>query len=465
MCGADVSVTLVVPSSIAAELETVAKYSVETAGVLLVSVIQSGTDIRLLVRELRWVDESAYAVRESDSLSITSLGYVHPLADAERMGATAIWLHTHPGTGSSPIASRHDAIVDRQLAELFRIRTGSAHYGSLIVSPMDQGLAFTGFVEANDTSRNHIDRFWIVGDRFRMIQCFGSEVSALSNAFDRNVRAFGSAIQATLADLHIGIVGCGGTGSAVAEQLTRLGVRRFTLVDPDELSPSNLTRVYGATPGKIGSPKVDVLSDHLRSIAPEARVMNIKSSVMVEATAKSLLPCDVIFGCTDDNAGRLVLSRLATYLIVPVIDCGVLLSADAAYQLTGIHGRITTLVPGQACLVCRGRIDLQRAAAEALTPEERIRLADEGYAPALGAVEPAVVTFTTAVASAAVSEFLERLVGYGPEPRPSEVLLRFHDREISTNCAAPLDRHYCNENSGRVGIGAGSPFLDQLWSA
>jgi hypothetical protein len=80
----------------------------------------------------------------------------------------------------------------------------------------------------------------------------------------------------------------------------------------------------------------------------------------------------------------------------------------------------------------------------------------------LGAVEPAVVAFTTAVAAAAISELLERLIGYGPQPRPSEVLLRLHEREISTNTAAPRKGHYCDPGGGKLGSVA-TPFLEQVW--
>ncbi|MDE3111180.1 MAG: ThiF family adenylyltransferase, partial [Acidobacteriota bacterium] len=270
-------------------------------------------------------------------------------------------------------------------------------------------------------------------------------------------------IQETLQEIGVGIVGSGGTGSAVAEQLVRLGVRRFTLVDPDSLSESNVTRVYGSTPRDVGKSKVAVLAAHLARIAPEVHCDQVRSTVMLESSARRLMSCDIVFGCTDDNAGRLVLSRIPTYLLTPVIDCGVLLTSANDGTLAGIDGRVTALMPEQACLVCRDRIDLTRAASELLTPEERVRRENEGYAPALGRTEPAVVAFTTIVAASAVGEFLERLIGYGPQPRPTEILLRLHDREISTNTGAPRERHYCHPSSGKIGLGLTQPFLEQTW--
>ena len=98
-----------------------------------------------------------------------------------------------------------------------------------------------------------------------------------------------------------------------------------------------------------------------------------------------------------------------------------------------------------------------------LSPDEHQRLADEGYAPALAGAEPAVVAFTTQVAAAAVSELLERLIHYGPEPVPTEILLRVHEREVSTNDQSPRDGHYCHPGSGKLGLGVTEPFLEQVW--
>ena len=283
--------------------------------------------------------------------------------------------------------------------------------------------------------------------------------------FDRNVRTFGEPVQRMISMLRIAVVGAGGTGSAAAEQLVRLGARNLLLVDVDTLSDSNLTRVYGSTPASVGRPKTDVLAEHLLAIAPDLRCRTIRGMCTTERVARALTGRDLIFGCTDDNAGRLVLSRLAAWYLTPVLDLGILLSSDEQGTLTGINGRVTVMSPGGACLQCRGRVDTARAAAEMLTPDERARLVDEGYAPALGGVEPAVVAFTTMTAAVAVSELLERLIGYGDSPRPGEVLLRMHDREISTNAVSPRPGHFCDPAQGKLGAGDTEPFLERIWAA
>lgn len=458
------SVTLVLPQNLAEEIREVARLPEETAGVMLAGIVQTPQgDLRILGRAMRWVHETAYVRREWNGLSIKPEGYVHALAEAEALGAFCLWVHTHPGERAWPGPSEHDRVVDEQIRDLFRLRSGSPYYGALIFSPRGPEYAFTGHVEQENGSQSQLDRLWEVGDRWHLTRCADSRQEQLSPIYDRNVRAFGQAIQQTLGDLKIGIVGCGGTGSAAAEQLVRLGIRKLVMVDPDYLSESNVTRVYGSSAIDVGLPKVKVLAKHLSAISPGLECDTVQSMLTLEHTARRLVGCDVVFGCTDDNAGRLVLSRIATYLLTPVIDCGVLLSSDGNDQLIGIDGRVTVLSPGQACLICRGRVDLARAGAELLTPDERRRREDEGYAPALARTEPAVVTFTTMVAAVAVSELLERLIGYGPEQRPSEVLLRAHEREISTNISFPRQRHYCHPASNKMGVGMTTPFLEQTW--
>jgi len=455
--------TLVLTDIVSNPIRRVCREPLETAGVLLATLAQTGGEARLLGRKLMMVGEDSYLARHGDGLSIASEGYVPSLAEAERLGAIPIWFHTHPGPDGWPLPSLADRKVDEQIGELFRLRANAPFYGTLIASPRGDEIIFSGALQAEDGTTFNIDRLWQVGERWRLTHAVNAAEPELSPIFDRNVRAFGRAIQNTIGALRVAIVGCGGTGSAVAEQLVRLGVRRLLLIDADKLSASNVTRVYGSTPKGEGTFKTELLRAHLCTIAPDLDCQVMPSMITLENTARKLVDRDLIFGCTDDNAGRLVLSRLSSYFLTPVIDVGVLLSSDATGSLTGIDGRVTVLSPGAACLVCRDRVDLARAAVELRTPDERRRLEDEGYAPALAGVEPAVVAFTTAVAAAAVNELLERLVGYGPLPRPNEVLLRLHEREISTNRTLPRPGHYCDVANGKLGVGQTTPFLEQTW--
>jgi len=461
------SATLVVPTLIADQLRSVADLEAESGGVILASpVALDDGSMRLLAHTLVLVPDDAYTRRDWNGLEVTSAGFVPPLRKAEELGAVPIWMHTHPGHGSSVRPSPHDDIVDSKLRDLFTLRSGGDFYGALIVSLDDSGreLRFSAHIDDVHGQARVIDRMLIVGPRISLIETGTPQPDwQTSAAFDRNVRAFGGAVQRMLAHLNVAIVGCGGTGSSVAEQLVRLGVRRLTLLDPEDVSETNITRLYGSTAADIGTPKVKVLENYLSRIAPELQVDAVQGMVTRESLARRMSAADVIFGCTDDNAGRLVLSRLSTYLMVPVIDGGVLLSSGRDGTLSGIDGRVTLMYPGAACLVCRGRVDLQRAASESLTPDERVRRVDEGYAPGLGGAEPAVVAFTTAVAAAAVSELLNALIGYGPEPHPTEILLRLHDREVSTNVAKPQSGHYCDPSSGKIGRGVTVPFLEKTW--
>ena len=221
------TVTLVLPPQIADELLDAVAHEVESAGVLLAKLVVTSTgNIRLLARAMHWVPDDAYRVRNARALSIRSQGYIPALAAAEVDEAVPIWLHTHPGYESTPRPSEYDEIVDQELSDLFRFRSGSPYYGAVVVARTDGNFCFSGHIESA-RSRTDIDHLWIVGRRFRFERDWLHETSQLSEQFDRNIRAFGGKVQEILGNLNVAVVGCGGTGSAVIEQLTRLGVRHF----------------------------------------------------------------------------------------------------------------------------------------------------------------------------------------------------------------------------------------------
>ena len=148
------TVTLVLPDQIAARLFKATAADIETACVVLARHVETpGRNIRLLARELHWVPDDAYLLRNATALSIASHGYVPALAAAEADQSVPIWLHTHPGSESTPKPSKYDETVDEQLADLFRLRSGSPFYGAIVLAQTGGRLCFTGHIESN--SRRH----------------------------------------------------------------------------------------------------------------------------------------------------------------------------------------------------------------------------------------------------------------------------------------------------------------------
>src|SRR6266487_3686257 len=73
---------------------------------------------------------------------------------------------------------------------------------------------------------------------------------------DRQVRAMTALGNRRIRDLHVAVIGAGGTGSPLAEQLTRLGVARLVIVDPDVIDDaSNVRRIVGSRSTDFGASK------------------------------------------------------------------------------------------------------------------------------------------------------------------------------------------------------------------
>src|ERR1700694_1397677 len=119
----------------------------------------------------------------------------------------------------------------------------------------------------------------------------------MAERYDRQVLLFGAKGQDRIASLTVLIAGLGGLGSHVAQQLAYLGVRSYTLIDPDSVEPSNLNRLIGATERDVlnKTPKVQVAHRVIVSVQPAAKVTELK-----EALGEHTAPLDGVhfaFGC------------------------------------------------------------------------------------------------------------------------------------------------------------------------
>ena len=425
--------------------------------------------ITLLAQTISPVLEEAYIERGPMGLSISSSGWVRPFRAAVTNNQVPVFVHTHPH--GRPEFSTYDDEVDVDLAISARA-FGATYYAAIVIAGIpDAPEVAARLYDLGGNFNAHAPEFVVIdavrvagaGLHLYMPPVPDGEQSTEEelSVFDRQIRMLGPDGNRTLKRVRAAIIGGGGTGSAVAVQLARLGLGELVIVDDDFVTGPTPTRGHGITTADVGDLKVDALGDHLDAIGLGTRVARIDKPLNHPDAIAAIAHADVVFSCVDGHGARLILNRWAFAHTAPVIDVAVLVAPTEGENGTPqvqIEQRVTWVAPGTACLLCRGRIDPALAAAENLDPETRKRLAGEGYVQAAETPQPAVVTLTTSVAALGATEFLLRLTGLG-KIDATELLLRSHLGELRRNARSPRPGCFCT-NPGFIGRGTRAPYLD-----
>ena len=118
----------------------------------------------------------------------------------------------------------------------------------------------------------------------------------------------GATGQARLKNASVLVVGAGGLGAPLSQQLAASGIGRIGLMDHDVLELSNLQRQVLYRTSDIGCLKAEVAAEHLRAINPLVSVMAYTERASME-TLDILLPqYDLVCDGTDNFETRLTIS-------------------------------------------------------------------------------------------------------------------------------------------------------------
>lgn len=417
----------------------------------------AATDV-LVVQEVVPVPYADCAIRKPDQITWRTDAIEPLLLRASRATPkhAVVKFHSHP-TGYEDF-SRTDDISDSDLfPSIYGWVDDDGPHASVVMLP-DQRM-FGRSIDSQ--TRFHALRQILVVDHDIGVYLPHSAATLPAHA-ERHAQLFGERTTSLLRQLTIGVVGCSGTGSFVIEMLTRLGVKKLVLVDPDRVEYRNLNRIVGTTAADAatGKSKVEVLGEHVARIGLDTRVELVPRELASVDAVHALASCDVLFGCMDSHDGRRTLNRLASFYVLPYFDCGVGLVADGTGNIDDVTAASHYVQPGRSTLLARRVISQKRADAEALArrdPEQYRRLHAEKYIEGAEIDSPAVISVNALAASLVVNEFLARLHPFrlGANAEQASVRLRFDamllDAEPESN-AEPLRRS--------LGRGDVTPLLD-----
>lgn len=233
-----------------------------------------------------------------------------------------------------------------------------------------------------------------------------------SERYSRNEALFGAEGQAKIAKTKVAVMGVGGLGSHVVQQLAYLGVCDYGLVDYDVVTESSMNRLIGAIDADLAAAtkKVVVAERMIKGINPDATVKALDAKVGAPEVEGAIGRADVVFGCLDGDLSRLQLTELCARFAKPLFDLASDTGGDGAELWYG--GRVV-LCDGTRCLVCLDLLDQQGISRDAMSAEQReaydrIYGVDRG---ALAGTGPMVVSVNGVVASMAVTEFIVYATG------------------------------------------------------
>ena len=230
--------------------------------------------------------------------------------------------------------------------------------------------------------------------------------------------------QSAIEKCKVGIVGLGGGGSHIIQQLSHLGFKDYEIYDPDRAELSNLNRTVGATlqDARDGTPKVEIAKRVILGLQPDARIG--VHQLRWQDDPEPLMNRHLVFGCLDGLDERRQLESATRRYLIPLIDIGlgVALSSDEPPYMAG---QIILSMPGGPCMACLGFLNDRGLAAEAQ------KYGDAGP-------RPQVIWSNGLLASTAIGIAVELLTGWTRRERPpvyldyraNESSLAVHAREI-----------------------------------
>ena len=162
------------------------------------------------------------------------------------------------------------------------------------------------------------------------------ESGLLPARYQRNRRTITQSGQRELFGSRVAVIGCGGLGGYVIEELARLGVGTIVAIDPDVFEEHNLNRQLLSTPANLGRAKVEAALRRVGEINPAVTLHPVENAFGPDNGAELLAGCRVVVDALDSIQVRLELAEACSVLNIPLVHGAIAgWSAHVATQFPG----------------------------------------------------------------------------------------------------------------------------------
>ncbi|QXE91178.1 HesA/MoeB/ThiF family protein [Geomonas subterranea] len=143
--------------------------------------------------------------------------------------------------------------------------------------------------------------------------------------------------QLRLFQSRVAVIGCGGLGGYVLEELARLGVGQIVAIDPDIFEEHNLNRQILSSPALLGQPKAAVAAERLAQVNPAVTVTAIQDYFCLANGHELLAGTHVAVDALDSISYRLQLAEFCNLAGIPMVHGAI----------GGWYGHVASQFPGE----------------------------------------------------------------------------------------------------------------------
>lgn len=158
--------------------------------------------------------------------------------------------------------------------------------------------------------------------------------------YQRNQTMISTREQLSLFRSKIAVIGCGGIGGYIIEELARIGVGNIVAVDPDVFAEHNLNRQLYCTLEQLGQKKVSAAARRVKEINPAVRFQQVAEAFDKENGPELLQGVDVVADALDSIPARLHLAMICKELKIPLVHGAI----------AGWYGQVVTQYPDEDIL-------------------------------------------------------------------------------------------------------------------
>lgn len=137
--------------------------------------------------------------------------------------------------------------------------------------------------------------------------------------YERNIPALTEAECALLRKKRVLVVGCGGLGGHLIDQLARVGVGAIRAVDGDVFEASNLNRQLLSEVPLLGFGKAAAAAQRIRRVNPDTEVETIEEYLTETNAARLISGCDAVLDALDNIKSRRLLASACSRAKVPYV--------------------------------------------------------------------------------------------------------------------------------------------------